>query len=68
MTKDITKLSLVNLKALAYDTLSVIEMQQGNLKVINEQIRKLGEQDAQTKEAEVVAKIEEVKTKKDETK
>lgn len=36
---DITKLNIVELKALAYDTLATIEQTQNNLKLINQEIQ-----------------------------
>ncbi len=40
---DITKMSLVELKALAYDQLAIIENAQKNIQAINQQMQKLSQ-------------------------
>jgi len=50
---DITKATVEELKAMAYDTLGEIERQQNNLRVLNNEIAKRGQEGVDTKEKEV---------------
>lgn len=49
---DITKLTVTELKALAYDALSTIEMQQRNLQAINQEIAKKSQVEKEVKSVE----------------
>lgn len=64
---DITKLNIVELKALAYDTLATIEQTQNNLKLINQEIQlRLNtpvEKVAETQVASTLAENKEIKNK-----
>jgi len=42
---DITKLSLIELKAMAYDTLANLEMYKKNLDILNQEIAKKSEEE-----------------------
>lgn len=53
---DITKLSLVELKALAYDIVSTIQSNQTNLNIVNEQIKAKSEAEKAQKETPVEKK------------
>lgn len=64
---DITKLNIVELKALAYDTLATIEQTQNNLKLINQEIQlRLNtpvEKVAETQVKSTLAENKEIKNK-----
>jgi len=56
---DITKLTVVELKALAYDELAKMEVAQNNLKTINQELAKRSQPAVEEKPVE--EKVEEVK-------
>lgn len=57
---DISKLSLIELKAMGYDVLAQLELLQKNLGIINAQITKLN-----SEAKDVVPEVEKVEEKKD---
>lgn len=64
-TIDITKLSVTELKALAYDVLSEIEKQQNNLRAVNNELAKRHEKPSERK-LQNVGSTEELKEEKKE--